>query len=297
MHQGDVRPRLEDEARADLFQEWRRLEGETRHGAQRSTSSTAPKRFVDDLAPPRKAGVEKPAGGIFRAVDLRATRVDGHGPFKRIAKRRRSQIQLLRERIELLARRLSVFRRLDGLIRIDARPTAGLLDPQIQIAGDAPLILSLDEAPVRGIIEQLVGRPEVFADVVGLSEDVREESHVLVPIADEVEDRHVARLAVPVEPAVALLEAGRIPRDVEVEEVACRALQVESLSGGVGGEEDTHGVAGIVEGLLDTVALRIVHPPEKTQDAIVIITLPEAMMEVIERRFVLGEDDKALVVT
>jgi hypothetical protein len=74
-----------------------------------------------------------------------------------------------------------------------------------------------------------------------------------------------------VDAAVALLEAGGVPGDVEVEEVGAGGLEVDALAGGVGGEQDAHGVVGGVgvEGALDLFAGFVAMPPWKREDALV----------------------------
>ncbi len=54
---------------------------------------------------------------------------------------------------------------------------------------------------------------------------------------------------------------GRVPRDVEVEEVGAVALEVHALARGVGGDEDADRVlvGRAVEGALDLLALVVGH--------------------------------------
>ena len=49
-------------------------------------------------------------------------------------------------------------------------------------------------------------------------------------------------LELAVDAAVALLQAARVPREVEVKEVVAVGLEVEALAGGVGGDEDPQGL-------------------------------------------------------
>src|SRR5438046_2018892 len=74
-----------------------------------------------------------------------------------------------------------------------------------------------------------------------------------------------------VDAAVALLHAGRVPRDVEVEEVGALALEVDAFAGGVGGEEDADGMIGegAVEGALDVLALLVGHAAVEVEDVLV----------------------------
>ena len=50
-------------------------------------------------------------------------------------------------------------------------------------------------------------------------------------------------LELAVDAPVALLDAARIPGQVEVEEVGAVRLEVESFTGGVGGDQDAQGVS------------------------------------------------------
>lgn len=100
-----------------------------------------------------------------------------------------------------------------------------------------------------------------------LLHDALDEAEVGVIFAGEVEDGDVARLAVAVEAAVALFEAGRVPGDFVVEDVAGGRLEVEAFGGGVGGEQDADRVVGLVERGLDAVALGGVEAAVEGQEA------------------------------
>ncbi len=79
--------------------------------------------------------------------------------------------------------------------------------------------------------------------VFGLA-DQHGEDAVLGPLlVDEVvAEDFVLRLELAVDAAVALLHAAGVPRHVEVEQVPAVGLKIETLAGGVGGDEDAHGV-------------------------------------------------------
>ena len=67
---------------------------------------------------------------------------------------------------------------------------------------------------------------------------------------DEVEDLRFFGLPVAVDAADALLQPGRVERDVEVHQPVAVGLQVDALAGGVGGEQDAHRLLGRVLGEL-----------------------------------------------
>ena len=128
-----------------------------------------------------------------------------------------------------------------------------------------------------------------------------QKAQIRIGIADKVVHSHVSRLAVAVEPAVALLQPRRVPRAVVVQQVAGGAVQIEALGGGVGGDEDTHLRGRVVERRLDVLATRLVHAfrsagPEQREHSIGRVAVAQASGEVVERGLVLGEDDQAFVV-
>jgi hypothetical protein len=97
---------------------------------------------------------------------------------------------------------------------------------------------------------------------VHLPDDVREKGEIGVVVGGEVPDDDVARLAVSIEAAIALLEARGVPGDVEVQQEARGLLKIEPLRGRIGRDEHTHGIGGIVERRLYRFALGLVHPAE-----------------------------------
>ncbi len=111
------------------------------------------------------------------------------------------------------------------------------LDVVIEVLDDRLGIFVIQEPALEGAVEDLAHGAEVLADVVDLVDDVGDEAQVGVVFAGEVEDVDVAGLAVAVEAAVALLEPGRIPGNLVVQDIAGRLLQVETLGGSVGGDE------------------------------------------------------------
>ena len=90
------------------------------------------------------------------------------------------------------------------------------------------------------------------------------EDHVLGALrVDEVVAAHLLRrLHRAVDAAVALLDARRVPRHVEVEEVGAVALEVHAFARGIGGDENADRVVlgRRVEGALHLFALLVGHP-------------------------------------
>ena len=91
-----------------------------------------------------------------------------------------------------------------------------------------------------------------------------------IVVGGEVMHHDIARLSVTIETTVALLKAGGIPRNVPVQEVARRLLQVETFGRRIGGEEHAHLRGGIVERGLDVVPRGIAHVAGKREDRVVV---------------------------
>ena len=175
------------------------------------------------------------------------------------------------------------------------------IDPAVEVGGDRACLFALEQASMDGAVEDFVDRAEVLANLVRLADHVVQKIQVRIGITDEVMHRHVARLAVAIEPAVALLQARRIPGAVVVQQVAGGAMQVETLRGGVGGDEDAHLRGRVVERRLDVLAAHLVHAvrstrPEECEHAIGRVALTQAPGEVVEGGLVLREDDQAFVI-
>ena len=98
------------------------------------------------------------------------------------------------------------------------------------------------------------GAPEVLADLLDLRHHAREEIEIalerpalrgLPPGADAVVHEHLGgRLAVAVDPAVALLQAIRVPRDLGMREQMTLALQRDPLRRRVGRQQHADRVVG-----------------------------------------------------
>ena len=120
---------------------------------------------------------------------------------------------------------------------------------------------ALDPAAAQRLDQPLVEHgaepAELAIDRLGLLDDPAEDRVLLAVLVEEVAaiDRR-RRLELAVDAAVALLEPGRVPGDVVVEEVGAVLLEVQALAGRVGGEQDPDGVVGGVgvERLLDLLA-------------------------------------------
>ena len=91
--------------------------------------------------------------------------------------------------------------------------------------------------------------PRSAAHLVDLVDDVVEELDVLVLVRREVERGDVARLAVAVDAAVALLQAHRVPGHLVVHDVAAGGLEVQTLGRDVGRDQQADWVRGLVERL------------------------------------------------
>jgi len=75
-------------------------------------------------------------------------------------------------------------------------------------------------------------------------------------VAEVAAEDLLRRLELPVDSAVALLEPGRVPGQVEMHEVEAANLQVDAFAGGIGADQDAQRLLCRVgvEGLLDRLA-------------------------------------------
>ena len=93
-------------------------------------------------------------------------------------------------------------------------------------------------------VDDLVHRPEVGGDAADLLLHLAEEEAQILRVrgglldGGELVDLRRLFLAVAVDAADALFQAGRVERDVEVDEPVAVRLQVDPLAGGVGGDQD-----------------------------------------------------------
>ena len=107
------------------------------------------------------------------------------------------------------------------------------------------------------VVDHLREAAELLLDGLGLPDE-----HLEHAVLDALRQHEVVaadlggRLELAVDAAVALLDAARVPGQVEVEEVGAVRLEVQALAGGVGGEQDAQRVLGRVgvEAALDLLA-------------------------------------------
>ena len=114
-------------------------------------------------------------------------------------------------------------------VGVEVGGAEGGRDSPVELGLDGRRVVAPNQAAVHGAVEDLVGRAEVLANFVRLANHVLEKAQVGVGRAGEVVHRHIAGLAVAVNPAVALLEPRGVPGTVVVQQVAGGAVQVESL--------------------------------------------------------------------
>ena len=97
--------------------------------------------------------------------------------------------------------------------------------------------------PAHGLghpaFEHRGGAAELGADALRLLHEHLEYPILGALAVEEVAAEHLAGgLELAVDAAVALVETARVPGQVEVEQIGAVALQVQSLAGGVGGDQD-----------------------------------------------------------
>ena len=303
VHEEGVAAGQEHAQAPDPLDERLRAEGEARHRPLGAAGGGAAHRFVDDVAPAREIGAEHPMeAGLLGGPELRPAGAGGHCGLQRLAERAVVEIDLPGEGVEQCRlARLLLDRGARRRIDLEDGASPGCIDPAIDIGRDRARVLASDQAAVHGTVEDLVDGTEVFPDLVRLADHMAEKAQVRIGIADEVVHRHVAGLAVAVEPAVALLKARRVPGAVIVQQVAGGSVQVETLGRGVRGDEHAHRRGRVVERRLDVLAARLVHAlgasgSEQSEHPVGGVALPQAPGEVVEGGLVLREDDQALVV-
>ena len=139
-------------------------------------------------------------------------------------------------------------------VRVEAR----LLDAAGQPV-DVAVTDAGGEALFHVVVDHLGQAAQLLPNGLGLADQHFENLIFLSLRQHEVVAANFAgRLQLAVDPAVALLDAARIPREVEVEEVGAVGLEIESLAGGVGGQKNAERIAGggSVEPSLDLLAAR-----------------------------------------
>src|SRR5262245_11815400 len=98
---------------------------------------------------------------------------------------------------------------------------------------------------MRGLVEELIRRTEIFADFIRFANDVRQERQILILIGNKMIDGDIARLTVTVDSAVALFEFRWVPRTVEMQQIPSSTLKVQAFRRGVGRKQDAHRVSRI----------------------------------------------------
>jgi hypothetical protein len=163
-------------------------------------------------------------------------------------------------------------------------------------AGDRQECLSCKMA-LNGGVEDMLDAAQVVLHLAHFPGDVGEELHVLFLVAAEVVDAHVPVLSVAGYTPIALHQSRRRPGSVVVDDPAALLLHVDAFRGGVRGEEQPHGGAGVLELALDRFELVGAHAAvEKPQRVLVKSFVQEALLQVEQCLFVLGEDDQPFVV-
>ena len=114
--------------------------------------------------------------------------------------------------------------------------------------------------------------------------------------SNEVDDLHgVVLLPVAVDSAHTLLEAGRVPRNVEVDHDPAE-LEVDAFRGSIGADHEPH-TAGVVrqaKSLNMLLSFRVVHPAVDLGDLLGVAHATETLDQVVERVSMLGENDELL---
>ena len=139
---------------------------------------------------------------------MRSSAADGHGRFESVSEAGRIEVEFCGEGFKLGIGSLTVVAGFDGGVGFDAYPSDGLADLSIEVGLDIAGVFAGDESPVCGFVEDVVGGSKVFADFIGLANDVGEEGKILVLIGDEVKDGDIAGLPVSIDSAVSLFDAG-----------------------------------------------------------------------------------------
>src|SRR5258708_3632999 len=78
---------------------------------------------------------------------------------------------------------------------------------------------------------------------------------VSLVVAGKVKGVDIAFLPVAINAPVALLKAHRVPGDLQVDHETAGDLQTNAFRDGIRADQDAQGIAGIVEGIFDALAL------------------------------------------
>jgi hypothetical protein len=157
-------------------------------------------------------------------------------------------------------------------------------------------LLLAQEVLGNGGIQHLSSRAEFLANGVHLAGQQVKEGEILILVADEVVGDHVPELAMPVHTSVPLFQLRGAPREFLVDDVAAGLLEVQALAGGVGGHHQAEVGHGVVEELLDPVAILGVAGAMQFLDPRGLEAVGvEPSPEVIQGVAVFGEEDQPLV--
>ena len=170
---------------------------------------------------------EKPASSSGRSCGRAGG--NGEGGFERVAHGVGVEVDLAGHRLDRGRFAACVVVGCHRGVGVEVGGADGRHDSPVELRLDGRRVLTPNQAAVHGAVEDLVGRAEVLANLVRLANHVLEEAQVSIGRAGEVMHRHIAGLAVSVDPAVALLEPRGVPGTVVVQQVAGGAVQVESL--------------------------------------------------------------------
>ena len=156
---------------------------------------------------------------------------------------RLAEVDLILEVVAALAGRFE-FLRGRSLLRVPKGLFLDLAPEQFYIAvPDAVARQTL----VQSVVDHLRQTPEFSLDGLGLPDQ-----HFEHPVLDALGQHEVmavhlgSRLELAIDASVALLDAARVPRQVEMEHVRAASLQVETLPGRVGSDEDSQRLYGRV---------------------------------------------------
>ncbi len=171
------------------------------------------------------------------------------------------------------------------------RGLQALADPPFAVAGQRVEQVVAERAVLEqpsDDVEDLV-RAEFPADRVQLVEQHLQHAALAGAGGDQVDDHHVAPLAVAVDAPQALLETRRVPGDVVVDHQPAE-LQVDPLAGRVGGDEEAV-AAGPAEAVDLRLARRPRHAPVDRGDPARVADALEPPDQVLDRVAVLAEDE------
>jgi hypothetical protein len=144
----------------------------------------------------------------IRPVQARLPSADTHRDGECLPKRLRGKVDV---RIELRQMFCFLTTYGNGFCPRQQRTPAFLVDCIVNFSFEAAGVFKIDEAALECRVEDFSHRTEIVSNRMDFVDDICEKTKVGIVVACEVEDRHIARLPVAVEAAVALFESRRIP--------------------------------------------------------------------------------------